>query len=107
MTVLNVKIASQVLVVTVGIIIRGLGAFDWTKDHAAKMEGGRIHPGSFGLAIDLRTVSGVVFIVSGMLSYSFVGVGYEFLVHNMPSERRLSQAQVGLIRNALATAFHA
>ena len=80
---------------TVGIIIRGLGALDWSKGlHGPMMEGGQKRAGVLGLAVDPRTVSGIVFIVSGMLSYSFVGVGYEFLVHNMPSERRLSQAQV-------------
>ena len=79
---------------TVGIVVRGLGAFDWsgTAGDGLREAGGR---SILGFVVDTRTLSGVVFIVMGMLSYSFVGVGYEFLVHGMPTERKLTQAQVG------------
>ena len=44
--------------------------------------------------VDIQAMSGMALIVTGMLSYSLVGVGYEYLVNGMPLERPLSQAQV-------------
>ena len=72
--------AAQLAVVSSGLIIRGMGAIDWAAPHATHVDG--------------RTMLGTVLVISSMLTYSLVGVGYEHLVNGMPLENPLTQAQV-------------
>ncbi|GAX79156.1 hypothetical protein CEUSTIGMA_g6596.t1 [Chlamydomonas eustigma] len=70
-------------VVTSGLMVRGLGSEEWwTYQNTALY-----------LRWDLRTASGMVLIILGALSYSLLGVGYDWLVH-IPSVSPLSQVQI-------------
>ena len=86
----------QVVVVTLGLVIRGLGAIDWSAPPSSRLA-------------DARTALGVLLIVLGMLCYSLLGVGYEWLVNGMPSEPVLTQAQVyarGWVRESKGVRRH-
>lgn len=77
---------SQVAIVTIGLVLRGLGAVSLS----ALLQQGT---GGWAAASSSSTLVGVLLIVLSSLCYSLLGVGYEWLMQAVPG-RAPSQAQV-------------